>query len=131
MAGSWPRSASPRPSARYGWMSPYVPKVVIRTRTRGKRRTFRRWLSHQESLMYLRSMAGVASVSTARSAAIFQALSDEKRLRILALLAGGELCVCELTEVLAFSQPLLSFPLRTLKDVGLVADRRAGRWVYY
>lgn len=81
--------------------------------------------------MYLRSVAVTASVPTARSAAIFRALSDEKRLRILALLTGGELCVCELTEVLDLPQPLLSFHLRTLKDAGLVADRRAGRWVYY
>lgn len=71
------------------------------------------------------------SIPTARSAAIFRALSDQKRLRIMALLGRGELCVCELTEVLDLPQPLLSFHLRTLKDAGLVADRRAGRWVYY
>jgi ArsR family transcriptional regulator len=66
-----------------------------------------------------------------RSAALFHALSDEKRLRILALLAGGELCVCELTEALQLSQSLLSFHLRTLRDAGLVVDRREGRWIYY
>ena len=69
--------------------------------------------------------------STSHSAAIFRALSDEKRLRIMDLLTGGELCVCELTEILDLPQPLLSFHLRTLKDAGLVEDRRAGRWVYY
>jgi ArsR family transcriptional regulator len=66
-----------------------------------------------------------------RSAVLFHALSDEKRLRILALLAGGELCVCELTEALQLSQSLLSFHLRTLKDAGMVVDRREGRWIYY
>jgi ArsR family transcriptional regulator len=71
------------------------------------------------------------SIPAQRSAALFHALSDEKRLRILALLAGGELCVCELTEALDLSQSLLSFHLRTLKDAGLVADRREGRWIYY
>lgn len=66
-----------------------------------------------------------------RSAVLFHALSDEKRLRILALLAGGELCVCELTEALHLSQSLLSFHLRTLRDAGLVVDRREGRWIHY
>ena len=60
-----------------------------------------------------------------------KALSDEKRLRILAQLAGGERCVCELTEALDAGQSLLSFHLKTLKDAGLVTDRRAGRWVHY
>lgn len=60
-----------------------------------------------------------------------RALADEKRLRIVALLAGGERCVCELQEALAAGQSLLSFHLRTLKEAGLVTDRREGRWVYY
>lgn len=61
----------------------------------------------------------------------FRALADESRLRILALLGGGEHCVCELTEALGIPQPLLSFHLKTLKEAGLVADRRQGRWTYY
>jgi ArsR family transcriptional regulator len=73
----------------------------------------------------------VAAIPSARSAALFHALSDEKRLRILTLLTAGELCVCELTEALDLSQSLLSFHLKALKDAGLVADRRDGRWVYY
>lgn len=60
-----------------------------------------------------------------------KALSDEKRLRILAQLAGGERCVCDLTDALDAGQSLLSFHLKTLKDAGLVSDRRAGRWVHY
>ena len=60
-----------------------------------------------------------------------KALSDEKRVRILAQLAGGERCVCDLTDALDAGQSLLSFHLRTLKDAGLVTDRRAGRWVHY
>lgn len=60
-----------------------------------------------------------------------KALADEKRLRILAQLAGGEHCVCDLTGALDTSQSLLSFHLKTLKDAGLVTDRRSGRWVYY
>jgi ArsR family transcriptional regulator, arsenate/arsenite/antimonite-responsive transcriptional repressor len=60
-----------------------------------------------------------------------KALGDEKRLRIVAQLAGGERCVCDLTDALDAGQSLLSFHLRTLKDAGLVSDRRAGRWVHY
>lgn len=61
----------------------------------------------------------------------FRALADETRLQILELLRGGERCVCELTEALDLRQSLLSFHLKTLKDAGLVRDRREGRWMYY
>jgi ArsR family transcriptional regulator, arsenate/arsenite/antimonite-responsive transcriptional repressor len=62
---------------------------------------------------------------------IFHALSDETRLQILQCLRGGERCVCELTDALDTAQSLLSFHLKVLKDAGLVADRREGRWMYY
>jgi len=61
----------------------------------------------------------------------FQALADEKRLRILDILRDGEHCVCDLTEALDIGQSLLSFHLKTLRDAGLVSDRRQGRWVHY
>ena len=61
----------------------------------------------------------------------FHALSDETRLKILELLRGREHCVCELTEALELGQSLLSFHLKTLKEAGLVTDRREGRWMYY
>jgi ArsR family transcriptional regulator, arsenate/arsenite/antimonite-responsive transcriptional repressor len=61
----------------------------------------------------------------------FRALSDENRLRIVDLLRGGEQCVCDLTSALDLGQSLLSFHLKTLKDAGLVTDRREGRWAYY
>ena len=60
-----------------------------------------------------------------------KALADEKRLRIVALLARGERCVCHLQEELDVAQPLLSFHLKKLKEAGLVTDRRDGRWVHY
>jgi ArsR family transcriptional regulator len=66
-----------------------------------------------------------------RAALLFHALGDERRLRILRLLASGERCVCDLTEALAAAQPLLSFHLKELKKAGLVIDRRQGRWSYY
>ena len=63
---------------------------------------------------------------------LFRILGDETRLRCLALLAThGELCVCELTQVLGVSQPKISRHLATLRESGLVSDRRLGVWVYY
>lgn len=63
---------------------------------------------------------------------LFRALGDETRLRCLALLAThGELCVCELTHALGVSQPKISRHLATLREAGLVDDRRLGLWVYY
>jgi len=76
-------------------------------------------------------MATRADTGWSRAAAVFQALSDEKRLRVVSLLGSGEHCVCELTEALGVGQSLLSFHLKALKEAGLVTDRREGRWVYY
>ncbi len=67
----------------------------------------------------------------ARGARLFHALSDETRLEIVRLLSHGERCVCELQDVLDAAQSRLSFHLKTLKDAGVVSDRREGRWVYY
>ncbi len=69
--------------------------------------------------------------SRATLAQLFHALSDETRLGILEALRGGERCVCELTDTLDAAQSRLSFHLKTLKDAGMVTDRRDGRWVYY
>ena len=66
-----------------------------------------------------------------RAARLFHALSDETRVEIVRLLSHGERCVCELQSVLDAAQSRLSFHLKTLKDAGLVSDRRDGRWIYY
>jgi ArsR family transcriptional regulator len=63
--------------------------------------------------------------------AIFHALSDETRLAIVKRLAGGERCVCDLQDLLDAAQSRLSYHLKTLKDAGVIADRRDGRWVHY
>jgi len=67
----------------------------------------------------------------AETAALFHALSDPIRIEVLGLLAGGERCVCDLTAALDVAQSRLSWHLKTLKDAGLVSDRRVGRWSYY
>lgn len=71
------------------------------------------------------------SVSTKKAAEWFHALADETRLEIVGQLLGGERCVCELTDTLDTQQSRLSFHLKTLKDAGVITDRREGRWVYY
>jgi ArsR family transcriptional regulator len=76
-------------------------------------------------------MATPVALDTDHAARLFHALSDETRLSILERLRRGERCVCELTDALAAAQSRLSFHLRVLKEAGLVADRREGRWMYY
>src|ERR687896_632733 len=73
----------------------------------------------------------LTSTDVSRAARLCRALSDENRLRIVEMLTSGERCVCELTSALDLGQSLLSHHLKTLKDAGLVTDRRDGRWVYY
>jgi ArsR family transcriptional regulator len=62
---------------------------------------------------------------------LFKALSDRTRLRILALLAQGETCVCDIHGALGIPQPTASRHLAYLRRSGLVSDRREGLWVYY
>lgn len=62
---------------------------------------------------------------------LFRALADDTRLRIVALLSHGELCVCHLQEALELPQPNVSRQLGILRAAGLVEDRREGSWVYY
>ena len=62
----------------------------------------------------------------------FKALSEDLRLRILALMfRHGELCVCEVERVLEVSQSTASRHLRYLLNAGIVEDRREALWVYY
>jgi ArsR family transcriptional regulator len=77
----------------------------------------------------LREMTDTAS--TSRLAAIFAALADTTRLRIIDALAQEELCVCDLCAVVGLSQSAVSHQLRLLRDLRLVKHRRAGRLVYY
>jgi ArsR family transcriptional regulator, arsenate/arsenite/antimonite-responsive transcriptional repressor len=62
---------------------------------------------------------------------VAQALSDPMRLRILKLLAMGDLCVCELVYLLPASQSRVSQNMAILKYAGLVTDTRDGRRVHY
>lgn len=64
-------------------------------------------------------------------AAIYKALGEPFRLRILALLREREACVCELADLLPISQPAVSQHLRKLREAGLVGERRQRYWTYY
>ncbi|PKU26598.1 ArsR/SmtB family transcription factor [Telmatospirillum siberiense] len=62
---------------------------------------------------------------------VSKAVADPSRVRILKLLEGGELCVCQVTAVLDLAPATVSKHLAMLKIAGLLQQRRDGKWVYY
>jgi ArsR family transcriptional regulator len=68
---------------------------------------------------------------TPNLALLFAALADRTRLRLLNLIAGREVCVCYLVEVLRLGQPKISRHLAYLRSAGVVAARREGKWMHY
>jgi ArsR family transcriptional regulator len=62
---------------------------------------------------------------------LFKALADGTRLRILALLEAGEICVCDIHGSLDLPQPTVSRHLAYLRKTGLVQGRKEGLWVHY
>jgi ArsR family transcriptional regulator len=69
--------------------------------------------------------------TSAGLAAIFAALADPTRLRLLNLMNGREVCVCYFVEILKQSQPKISRHLAYLKKTGIVDARREGKWMHY
>ena len=63
--------------------------------------------------------------------ATMKAVADPTRVRILKMLEGGELCVCQIIAVLALSPSTVSKHLFLLKSAGLVNDRKEKKWVHY
>jgi len=63
--------------------------------------------------------------------ALTKALADEKRVRMLLALRGGELCVCQITELFGLAASTISKHLSILYQAGLVDSRKDGRWIYY
>ncbi len=61
----------------------------------------------------------------------FKALGDPTRLRIVAVLAGGTRCVCEIQEIVDVPPNLLSHHLKVLREAGLIDGERRGRWIDY
>jgi ArsR family transcriptional regulator len=66
-----------------------------------------------------------------KDSAVFRALGEPVRLRILERLADGELCACDLLATLEISQSTLSHHMKVLTEAGLVDGRRKGVWVHY
>jgi len=62
---------------------------------------------------------------------IAKALSDENRVRALMMLAQGELCVCQLIEMLGLAPSTASKHMSILRQARLVEARKQGRWMYY
>jgi ArsR family transcriptional regulator len=61
----------------------------------------------------------------------FKAMADETRLKIVEMLATGELCACKILEHFEITQPTLSYHMKILCDSGLVTGRREGAWMWY
>ncbi|WP_433064497.1 ArsR/SmtB family transcription factor [Dactylosporangium sp. CS-033363] len=81
--------------------------------------------------MVTESLTETAAVDLARG---FKALGDPVRLRLLSLIAaraGGEVCVCDLTDAFTLTGPTISHHLKVLREAGLVDYQRRGTWVYY
>jgi ArsR family transcriptional regulator, arsenate/arsenite/antimonite-responsive transcriptional repressor len=79
-------------------------------------------------------VAALGESQAAELAAMFKALGDPVRLRLLSLIAshpGGEACVCEISATFDVSQPTISHHLKLLRAAGLLDCERRGTWVYY
>lgn len=79
-------------------------------------------------------VAALAEPQAMKLAAMFKALGDPVRLRLLSLIAshpGGQACVCEISETFDVSQPTISHHLKLLRSAGLLDCERRGTWVYY
>ncbi|MEA4815457.1 MAG: metalloregulator ArsR/SmtB family transcription factor [Lachnospiraceae bacterium] len=64
-------------------------------------------------------------------AKVFKAFCDDKRLRILELLRGGEKCACVLIEQMDMGQSALSYHMKILVESGIVESRQEGKWTHY
>ena len=62
---------------------------------------------------------------------LYKVFGDPTRIRILYALSGGELCVCDIAELLGMTQSAISHQIRVLKQSSLVKFRRDGKTVYY
>ncbi|MGW7680773.1 ArsR/SmtB family transcription factor [Kribbella sp. NPDC054772] len=77
--------------------------------------------------------AALDSAGATEGAAVFKALGDPIRLRLLSMItsAGEEVCVCDITPQFDVSGPTISHHLKVLREAGLVDCERRGTWVYY
>jgi ArsR family transcriptional regulator len=79
----------------------------------------------------MEKQAQYQGTSLLENAQMFKALGDETRLRMLGLLTHGELCVCDIMEVLKLPQSTASRHLAYLKNAKWISGVRRGKWMYY
>ena len=79
----------------------------------------------------LRYMAKYRSVNIDNVVAVTKALSDRNRLRVVLMLGSGELCLCQIIEMLSLAPSTVSKHMTVLRQAGLVEARKQGRWIYY
>ncbi|MFJ7736232.1 ArsR/SmtB family transcription factor [Lysinibacillus sp. NPDC097287] len=60
-----------------------------------------------------------------------KAVADANRLTLLSCLKSGEVCVCDLVDVLGLSQPAVSQQLKKLEEAGIITARKVGTWKHY
>src|SRR6476469_5541720 len=80
------------------------------------------------------SESDLGESEAAELAAVFKALADPIRLRLLSMIASaesGEACVCDLTVPFNLTNPTISHHLKVLRQAGLIDGERRGTWVYY
>ena len=77
--------------------------------------------------------ATLSDDQAAATAAVFKALADPARVRIVNMLAtsDGPVCVCHLIDPLGLSQPTVSHHLKKLTDAGLLEREQRGKWAYF
>lgn len=64
-------------------------------------------------------------------AELFKVFGDSTRIKILYILSRSELCVCDIAQLLAMTQPAISYQLKVLKQAKLVKNRRDGKTIFY
>lgn len=81
-----------------------------------------------------RVTSALSAEEAERAAKVFKALGDPTRVRLLSLIAagaGGEACICDLTEPVGLSQGTVSHHMKLLTEAGLVTREQRGKWAYF
>jgi ArsR family transcriptional regulator len=87
--------------------------------------------ARERCLLVCNQVKRIDEEETDREIKVFKAAADATRLRILKLLAGGELGICEIMLALKKPQSSISHNLSILEDAGLVKERKEGKWCRY
>ena len=114
-------------------MTPATPRAARSLRTRERGATTKP--ADSASCPPARTTGGVLTTREAGDlATLLKAVADPVRLQLLSMISAsesGEMCVCDLVEPLAVSQPTVSHHLRVLTTAGLLTRERRASWVWY